>query len=195
MVPLAWVIRTRGAPMSLSSAIQHELARGEWRPTGGARTHDGRDPIAIDGRRELQCAGAHDVRGSALLLAAIGVYGLIGVLRGPARAGNRHPPGPGSGIEPHPTHGDASGAAACSDRCRVRPRRSLRLDPRNRQFSLWCEALGSPGLFYSSADLVRRCPRCRMVAGAAREPGRPHLRTAARLAFGKQQRPLNVVSG
>jgi putative ABC transport system permease protein len=77
MVPVAWVIRTRGAPLSLSAAIQHELREA----SGGlpvARVRTIEDILSRSTAAESFNALVLMIFGcSALLLAAIGVYGLM----------------------------------------------------------------------------------------------------------------------
>jgi putative ABC transport system permease protein len=76
-VPLAWVIRTRVAPMSLSSAIQTELREASGGlPVASVRTTEetlSRSMAAEDfNTLVLTIFGC-----SALLLATIGIYGVV----------------------------------------------------------------------------------------------------------------------
>ncbi len=77
IVPSAWVIRTRVAPMSLSSAIQNELREA----SGGlpvARIRTMEEILARSTAAENFNALVLTIFGcSALLLAAIGIYGLM----------------------------------------------------------------------------------------------------------------------
>jgi predicted permease len=77
MVPLAWVIRTRGAPQSLSTAIQNELREASGGlPVGRVRTEE--EILSRSTAAESFNALVLMIFGSsAVLLAAIGVYGLI----------------------------------------------------------------------------------------------------------------------
>jgi putative ABC transport system permease protein len=77
MVPLAWVIRTRGAPMALSFAIQRELREAsEGLPVARVRTME--DILSRSAAAEnFNALVLMTFGGSALLLAAIGVYGLM----------------------------------------------------------------------------------------------------------------------
>jgi predicted permease len=77
LLPWAWVIRTRGAPLAVSSTIQKELgdATGGL-PVGSIRTMEetlSRSTAAGD----FNTAVMTIFGGSALLLAAIGIYGLM----------------------------------------------------------------------------------------------------------------------
>jgi predicted permease len=77
MVPLAWMIRTRGAPQSLINAIQNELrdASGGL-PVARVRTEE--EILSRSTAAESFNALVLMIFGcSALLLAAIGVYGLM----------------------------------------------------------------------------------------------------------------------
>ena len=77
MVPLAWVIRTRGAPELLSTAIQNELRQASGGlPVGRVRTEE--EILSRSTAAESFNALVLMIFGSsAVLLAAIGVYGLI----------------------------------------------------------------------------------------------------------------------
>jgi putative ABC transport system permease protein len=77
MVPLAWVIRTRGAPRSWSAAIQDELrAASGGLPVARVRTME--NILSRSTAAESFNALVLMIFGcSALLLAAIGVYGLM----------------------------------------------------------------------------------------------------------------------
>jgi len=76
-VPWAWVIRTRSAPLSLSSAIQNELREASGGlPVSRVRTME--EILTRSVARENFSALVLTVFGcSALLLSAIGIYGLI----------------------------------------------------------------------------------------------------------------------
>ena len=77
LLPWAWVIRTRGDPLSVSSAIQKELREASGGlPVGGVRTMEeilSRSTAAEDFNTLVMTIFGC----SALLLAAIGIYGLM----------------------------------------------------------------------------------------------------------------------
>src|SRR5207245_4893192 len=77
MHPSAWVIRTRAAPMSLSSAIQNELREASGGlPVAHVRTME--EILSRSTAAENFNALVLTIFGcSALLLAAIGIYGLM----------------------------------------------------------------------------------------------------------------------
>ncbi len=77
MIPWAWAIRTRVAPASLSAAIQKELREASGGlPVGNVRTME--EAISRSTAAEDFNTLALTIFGcSALLLAAIGVYGLM----------------------------------------------------------------------------------------------------------------------
>lgn len=76
IVPLAWVVRTANDPMSLSPAIQEQLRQASGLPLGDIRSM--RDIVARSTSRERFNMLLMSVfAGAALLLAAIGVYGLM----------------------------------------------------------------------------------------------------------------------
>jgi hypothetical protein len=103
------------------------------------------------------------------------VYGV------PARPRNRNSAGSGSGIDPHPKYDSASWPSAGLGRRSLRTRRGFRVHTIDLQLSVWCEGVGSPSLFFGSANIGRRCATRSMVTGAAREPGRSHPGAAVRI--------------
>ena len=77
ITPLAWIVRTRGEPYSLSTAIQTELRQASGGlPVARPRTMDEvvRQSTA---RSDFNMLLLTIFAGSALLLAAIGIYGLM----------------------------------------------------------------------------------------------------------------------
>jgi predicted permease len=75
--PVAWIVRTRGDPLALSSQIQNELRQASGGlPVSRVRSMD---QIVIDStaRADFNMLLLTIFAGSALLLAAIGIYGLI----------------------------------------------------------------------------------------------------------------------
>jgi len=77
IVPLTWIVRTRAASSSLSSAIQNELRQASGGlPVARPRTMD--DIVARStARSDFNMLVLTIFAGSALLLAAIGIYGLM----------------------------------------------------------------------------------------------------------------------
>ncbi|HEU0121376.1 MAG TPA: ABC transporter permease [Bryobacteraceae bacterium] len=76
ITPIAWVVRTSNDPMSLSPAIQEQLRQASGLPFGDIRSM--RDIVARSTSRERFNMLLMSVfAGAALLLAAIGVYGLM----------------------------------------------------------------------------------------------------------------------
>ncbi len=77
IIPLAWVIRTRVEPHTLSTAIQDQLrqASGGF-PVGAIRTMD-EVLVRSTARQNFNMVLMSVFAGSALLLAAIGIYGLM----------------------------------------------------------------------------------------------------------------------
>jgi putative ABC transport system permease protein len=76
IIPWAWVIRTRVPPLSLSSAIQNELRASSGLPSANARTME--QTIARSTAQENFNMLVLTIFGcSAMLLAAIGIYGLM----------------------------------------------------------------------------------------------------------------------
>ena len=75
--PIAWVFRTRGERSGLSLAIQKELEQASGGlPVGDIRSMD-QILVRSTGGRELNMLLLSILGGSALVLAAIGIYGLI----------------------------------------------------------------------------------------------------------------------
>ncbi len=74
--PMAWVVRTRVAPASLSTAIQEQLRQSSGLPVSDVRTMD--DVVARStSRQRFNMVLMSVFGGSALLLAAIGIYGVM----------------------------------------------------------------------------------------------------------------------
>jgi putative ABC transport system permease protein len=76
LTPMAWVVRTRVEPMSLSGQIQDELRKASGLPVSDIRAMD--EVVARSTSRQRFNMWLMSVfGGSALLLAAIGIYGLM----------------------------------------------------------------------------------------------------------------------
>jgi putative ABC transport system permease protein len=76
LTPMAWVVRTRVEPMSLSAQIQEELRKASGLPVSDIRAMD--EVVARSTSRQQFNMWLMSVfGGSALLLAAIGIYGLM----------------------------------------------------------------------------------------------------------------------
>jgi predicted permease len=76
LTPIAWVVRTKVEPHSLSAAIQEELRQVSGLPVSDIRSMD--DVVRISTSRQRFNMLLMTVFGcSALLLAAIGIYGLM----------------------------------------------------------------------------------------------------------------------
>ena len=76
LLPIAWIVRTGVEPHSLSSAIQEQLRRGTGQPVARVRSMD-EVTAQSTARAQLNTMLMTIFGGSALLLAAIGIYGLI----------------------------------------------------------------------------------------------------------------------
>jgi putative ABC transport system permease protein len=74
--PTAWVVRTQGESYSLSSAIQNELRRVSGLPISSVRSM-GEVSIQSTADREFNMLLLSIFGAAALLLAAIGIYGLM----------------------------------------------------------------------------------------------------------------------
>ncbi len=76
LTPMKWIVRTRGNPMSLSTAIQEELRQVSGLPVTDIRTMD--EVISRStSRQRFNMLLMTVFGGSALFLAAIGIYGLM----------------------------------------------------------------------------------------------------------------------
>jgi putative ABC transport system permease protein len=74
--PMAWVVRTRGEPRAMSGAIEEQIRQVTGLPVSDVRTMD--EIVASSTSREQFNMLLMSVfGGSALLLAAIGVYGVM----------------------------------------------------------------------------------------------------------------------
>jgi putative ABC transport system permease protein len=76
LTPMAWVVRTAVAPQSLSTAIQEQIRQATGLPVSNVRTMD--EVVSLSTSREQFNMWLMTVFGcAALLLAAIGIYGLM----------------------------------------------------------------------------------------------------------------------
>jgi predicted permease len=76
-VPLVWTVRTHGEPYSVRSMIENELRQAsDGMPVGGVRSMD-EIMVQSTARQKLNTLVMTSFGGSALLLAAIGIYGLM----------------------------------------------------------------------------------------------------------------------
>ncbi len=76
LTPMAWVVRTRVEPMSLSAQIQEELRKASGLPVSDIRAMDEVVQRSMS-RQRFNMWLMSVFGGSALLLAAIGIYGLM----------------------------------------------------------------------------------------------------------------------
>ncbi|HTB20921.1 MAG TPA: ABC transporter permease [Bryobacteraceae bacterium] len=76
LTPMAWVIRTKVRPASLSSAIQEQLRQVSGLPVSDVRTMDEVVTLSVS-RQRFNMLLMTVFGSSALLLAAIGIYGLM----------------------------------------------------------------------------------------------------------------------
>jgi ABC-type antimicrobial peptide transport system permease subunit len=76
ITPIAWIVRTRVPPASLSTAVQEQLRQSTGLPVSDVQTMDGVVSRSIS-RQRFNMLLITVFAGSALLLAAIGVYGLM----------------------------------------------------------------------------------------------------------------------
>jgi ABC-type antimicrobial peptide transport system permease subunit len=76
ITPVAWVVRTRGDPYSASTALQEQLRQASGLPVSDVRSMEEIVSRSIS-RQRFNVLLMTVFGGSALLLAAIGIYGLI----------------------------------------------------------------------------------------------------------------------
>jgi ABC-type antimicrobial peptide transport system permease subunit len=76
ITPVAWVIRTRTDPYSLSAAVQEQLRQVSGLPVSDIRSMDDVVSRSIS-RQRFNVLLMSVFGGAALLLAAIGIYGLM----------------------------------------------------------------------------------------------------------------------
>jgi putative ABC transport system permease protein len=76
LAPIAWIVRTRGEPHALAAAIQEQLRQATGLPVSDVKTMD--EIVTLSTSRERFNMLLMTVfGGAALLLAAIGIYGLM----------------------------------------------------------------------------------------------------------------------
>jgi putative ABC transport system permease protein len=76
LTPMAWVVRTQGDPHTVSAAVQEQLRQASGLPVSNVRTME--EVVSRSTSRERFNMWLMAVfGGSALLLAAIGIYGLM----------------------------------------------------------------------------------------------------------------------
>ncbi|MBA3641745.1 MAG: hypothetical protein M3541_15475 [Acidobacteriota bacterium] len=76
LTPISWIVRTQVAPQSLSGAIQDKLQQATGLPVSNVRSMD--EIVALSVSRQKFNMWVMAVFGAcALLLAAIGIYGLM----------------------------------------------------------------------------------------------------------------------
>jgi len=76
ITPMAWVVRTEGAPATVSQTIQEELRSSIGLPVTDVRSME--EVVSVStSRQRLNMLLMSVFGGSALLLAAIGIYGLM----------------------------------------------------------------------------------------------------------------------
>ena len=99
VIPLCWVVQTSGDPSALSAAIQHEIQSVDNQLS--ASKVRSMDQVMADStaRQNFNMLLLTIFAGLALLLAAIGIYGLDVVHRGATHAGNRDSHGAGGGSQ------------------------------------------------------------------------------------------------
>jgi putative ABC transport system permease protein len=76
ITPVAWVVRTRGEPFSMSNAVQEQLRQASGLPVSNVRSMEEVVSRSIS-RQRFNVLLMTVFGGSALLLAAIGIYGLM----------------------------------------------------------------------------------------------------------------------
>jgi predicted permease len=76
ITPVAWVVRTRGEPYAMSTAVQEQLRQASGLPVSNIRSMEDIVSRSIS-RQRFNVLLMAVFGGSALLLAAIGIYGLM----------------------------------------------------------------------------------------------------------------------
>ena len=76
ITPVAWVVRTRGEPYAMSTAVQEQLRQASGLPVSNVRSMEDVVLRSIS-RQRFNVLLMTIFGGSALLLAAIGIYGLM----------------------------------------------------------------------------------------------------------------------
>src|SRR5262245_62376951 len=80
ITPVAWVVRTRMAPYSVSAAVQEQLRLASGLPVSDVRSMADVRSRSVS-RQRFNMLLMAVFGGSALLLAAIGIYGLMAYSR------------------------------------------------------------------------------------------------------------------
>ncbi len=127
-IPTIWMVRTRVEPHSLSSAIKNELVQASrGLAVVNIRSMDEIES-ASTARQDFNMVLMLIFGGSALLLAAIGIYGLMAFSVEQRTQRNRNPHRPRSRVEQRAKHGDRARHAAGPNRRSDRHSRIARPD-------------------------------------------------------------------
>ena len=140
VLPLSWCIRTAADPSSLRVAIERELHGVDGQmPISRERTMTDVLGGAV-ARQSFNMVLLSIFAGVALVLAAIGIYGLMSVLRRSADAGNRDPHGARGRPQQDAQSRLARGHDARGPRCSARPAARLWSDASARESVVWRES-------------------------------------------------------
>lgn len=171
IAPLTWIVRTRGEPLLLSGAIQNELRQGSGGlPVARPRTMDD-IVVQSTARSDFNMLLLTIFAGSALLLAAIGIYGLMAysVQQRTQEIGIRVALGADSDTVRNMIVRQRDERRVGGDRDRTRV--GVRPHANHRQFSVWRHRQGSRRLSGRARALERRRVDWRLVP---RPPCRPN---------------------
>jgi putative ABC transport system permease protein len=172
ITPLAWFVRARGEAYSVSASVQEALREASGGlPVARPRSMD--EVVARStARSDFNMLLLTVFAGSALLLAAIGIYGLMAYSVEQRTQEIKHSSGIGCRCTSSPEHDHLSRHGRCVDGSSPRPRLGHGPHMRHCQLAVRRHGSRSDRLCHGSSDPHPRCARRCLAACPSRGPRR-----------------------